>query len=69
MDANVTRCDSSSRDIGIQVKFDEIKINTIEISPLEELSNIIEKMSTNSENCFPVSESPDFKSIMGEQFM
>ena len=30
--------DSSSRDRAIQVNFDEIEINTIEISPLEELS-------------------------------
>ena len=37
VDATVTRGDSSFRDIGIQVNFDEIKINTIEISPLEEL--------------------------------
>ena len=39
-------------------------MNMIEISPLEELSKIIEKMSTNSENCFPASKSPDFISIM-----
>ena len=63
VDVTVTRGASSSRDIGVQVNFEDIKINKIVISPLEELSKIIEKISINSENCFPASESPDFNSI------
>ena len=51
VDINVTRGDSS-RDIGIQVNFDEIEINTIEISPLEELSKIIEKCQLIRKNVF-----------------
>ena len=43
VDVTVTRGESSSRVIGIQVNFDEIIINTILISPFEELSKSIEK--------------------------
>ena len=67
VDINVTQDDSSFRDVGIQVNLDETKINTIEICPLEKLSQIIEtRRSENDDTPQPLGQWTN-SPFMGQQ--